>query len=192
MDSNKWFSELTENQRARHIEPFRRQQLKRADAATRTSTSNSQETAIPTQASRQTIHNQPENDATLPPNKRGILPKFQESGLPPSTYAGSWDNAKKILDIPNSIVDALGDGQSKLVISLTGIQPHFVQIGKHGNFTCQCKAFYELNLYAHVIATAAHIGQTEQLLSHFRSKAGSANLMRCASRGASQQVGKKP
>ena len=121
-----------------------------------------------------------------------LLPAFEDTGLTPLTYSGSWKNAEKILKTPNSIVDAPGNVEARVVISLTGSHPHFVQIRGKGKLDCQCEGFRQRNLCGHVIATAARIGQVEKLLSVFHSKTGSANLMHCSSQGAPKQVGKKP
>ena len=179
---DRWFSDMSEEQRVRYIQRFLRRPLITSPRSTPPA---QKSVKMPMAQDIQQKHSS-EKDSTRD------LPKFEDTGLPPLTYARSWRNAQKILNTPNGIVDDPGNSSGKMVISLTTSQPHLVKTPGTGKFVCGCQGYRERNLCAHAISTAAYTCQIWELLSNFHKSARSSDLMECSSQGAPKQIGKKP
>ena len=103
----------------------------------------------------------------------GYLCSFEDAGLP-AHLQGSWNNAKKILDL-GGVGEFPGNDTKRAVISLTSGICHTVQLSSGPNkkpLSCddQCQGFLRQGMCAHTIAAACYNGCLESYLCSYKPR----------------------
>ena len=103
-----------------------------------------------------------------------------------------WKKASKLLANAESIVDAPGSANAKLVATSGGGRPYFVQIGRSGRLSCDCEGFGEKGgVCSHTIAVVEITGNLRQHISTYQ-KGQQLNITRVGKKGMPKFPGKKP
>ena len=101
-----------------------------------------------------------------------FLCNFDDTGLPVHLN-GSWNNARKILDL-SGVGEFPGNDAKRVVISLTSGICHTVSCGgplkKPNSCDDQCQGFISKGICAHMIAVASYNGCLESYLSSYRAR----------------------
>lgn len=116
---------------------------------------------------------------------------FSESNLS-YLHLQSWKKAESLVLDHDAVSDAPGMNHCKVVKSANGKFPHFVSWKENGSFACDCQGHKEKKLCSHTIAVAHLIGCLSDYITWYHKSSEGPNLLVCATRFTSSNVGKKP
>ena len=92
------------------------------------------------------------------------LSSFNLPSVPSVVLKAIWQKAAELISINEMIANCPGNPKARMVASRRGDKPHYVKELAGGKVTCDCYNYSSIQICAHSVAAAEHLGCLERFL----------------------------